>query len=204
MRTSRPFSDDNSASGGGVKTASGSESIKEENDMTPTEELKHEHKVVLLVLDGAQKQIVPPEGPESSTMDEMIEFFVNFVDRCHHTKEEKYFFPKLEEHGVPREGGPIGVMLNEHNQGRKLVAAMKKEISANDRKSLKKDLLNYIQLLRSHINKENEVLFVMADKVLTKEEQQALSTAFAAVEAEEMGEGVHEKYHQLAHRLAAQ
>jgi hypothetical protein len=31
--------------------------------------------------------------------------------------------------------------------------------------------------------------------------QQELNRAFEKVEAEEMGEGAHEKYHQLAHEL---
>ena len=172
--------------------------------MTPTEELKHEHKVVLLVLEGAKGQAALPEGPESEIMSEMIEFFVNFVDRCHHTKEEKHLFPKLEERGIRREGGPIGVMLLEHAQGRSLVAAMREGLAANDPAGLRKNLLSYVSLMQSHISKENEVLFVMADNVLTEEEQQSLSTAFARVEAEEIGEGVHEKYHQLAHRLAGQ
>jgi len=174
--------------------------------MTPTEELRHEHKVVLLVLEGAQRQAALPEGAEPEIMSEMVEFFDNFVDRCHHTKEEKYLFPKMEEHGVRREDGPIGVMLLEHaHQGRNLVAVMREGLAAgNDPAGLKKNLLSYVSLLQSHISKENEVLFVMADNVLTEEEQQSLSRAFVRVEAEEMGEGVHEKYHQLAHRLAAQ
>ena len=172
--------------------------------MSPTEELRHEHQIILLVLQGAEKQAVLPEGPERAILNEMIELFVNFVDRCHHTKEEKYLFPKLEEHGIPHENGPIGVMLHEHAQGRELIAAMKEKLAANNPSAVKEHLLDYVQLLRSHINKENEVLFVMADKVLTAAEQQDLSRAFAKVEAEEMGEGVHEKYHQLAHRLSAQ
>jgi len=173
--------------------------------MTPTEELKHEHKVILLVLEGAKRQAALPEGPKPEIMSEMIEFFVNFVDRCHHTKEEKHLFPKMEEHGVRREGGPIGVMLLEHAQGRNLVAVMREGLAAgNDLAGLKKNLLSYASLLQSHISKENEVLFIMADNALTKEEQQNLSRAFARIEAEEMGEGVHEQYHQLAHRLAAQ
>lgn len=56
--------------------------------------------------------------------------------------------------------------------------------------------------LRSHIDKENEVVFPMADKVFTPEDQQTLVASFEKHEAEEIGEGVHEKYHQLAHELA--
>lgn len=174
--------------------------------MTPTEELRHEHKVILLVLEGAEKLAASTGGPDRVTLGEMVEFFVNFVDRCHHTKEEKHLFPKLEERGIPHHGGPIGVMLEEHSEGRALVSAMKEGLGAeqSDRVSiaLGEVILSYVHLLRAHIDKENNVLFVMADRVLTAEEQQDLSRAFAKVEAKEIGEGVHEKYHQLAHRLA--
>lgn len=172
--------------------------------MTPTEELKHEHNIILHVLKAAQKQVDQTGGPDPAIVSEMIDFFVNFVDRCHHTKEEKHLFPKMEEHGIRHEGGPIGVMLQEHGQGRSLVAAMREGLAANDTAAMKNHLLDYVHLLQSHIGKENEVLFVMADKVLSDTEQQDLSKAFAKVEAEEMGEGVHEKYHELAHRLATE
>jgi hemerythrin-like domain-containing protein len=46
------------------------------------------------------------------------------------------------------------------------------------------------------------VLFPMADRVLSREDQEELARAFDNVEAEEMGEGVHERYHRLAHRLS--
>jgi hypothetical protein len=38
--------------------------------------------------------------------------------------------------------------------------------------------------------------------LFTAEDRRALAEAFDRVEAEEMGAGVHEKYHQLAHELA--
>jgi hemerythrin-like domain-containing protein len=63
-------------------------------------------------------------------------------------------------------------------------------------------LLAYVKLLRSHINRENNVLYPMIEKLLASEDQQALAEAFAQVEAREMGKGIHEKYHQLAHDLA--
>lgn len=174
--------------------------------MTPTEELRHEHKVILLVLEGAERMAVSPGEADRATLGEMVDFFVNFVDRCHHTKEEKHLFPKLEERGILHEGGPIGVMLDEHGRGRGLVAAIKDGLGTGPGEAtsaaLKGNLRAYVDLLRAHIDKENGVLFVMAEKVLTTEEQHDLSRAFERVEAEEIGEGVHEKYHQLAHRLA--
>jgi len=59
-----------------------------------------------------------------------------------------------------------------------------------------------VALLRAHIDKEDNVLFPMADQLLTAADQKELTEAFEKVEAEEIGEGVHDKYHQLAHELA--
>lgn len=174
--------------------------------MTPTEDLRHEHDVILLVLQGAERQAAL-RVPKQDNLNELLDFFMNFVDHCHHAKEERYLFPKMEERGIPNIGGPIGVMLSEHSAGRALVAAMKEKIASwhVDKQTvadLKKDLLEYVELLRIHINKENNVLFPTADKILSAEDQKYLSDAFAKVESEEIGEGVHEKYHKMAHRLA--
>jgi hemerythrin-like domain-containing protein len=62
-------------------------------------------------------------------------------------------------------------------------------------------LLGYVELLRNHIFKEDNVLFPMADRLLPAQEQDGLTVLFDKVEEEEIGPGVHEKYHELAHRL---
>ena len=54
-----------------------------------------------------------------------VDFIRNFADRTHHGKEEDNLFPALEQHGMPRQGGPVGVMLDEHDQGRGLVSTLK-------------------------------------------------------------------------------
>ena len=46
------------------------------------------------------------------------------------------------------------------------------------------------------------MLYPMADRLFTATDQRELWEAFEKVETEEIGEGVHEKYHQLAHTLA--
>ncbi len=179
--------------------------------MTPTETLKHEHKIVELVLQGAEREALAiRKGGEvhAETIEEMVDFFKNFVDRCHHAKEERHLFPALGPKGFPPEAGPVAVMLHEHEQGRAAIRAIEEALPGartGDRRAtaaLADALLEYVELLRNHIFKENNVLFPMADRVLAPEEQAAISRSFDKVEAEEIGEGVHERYHELAHRLA--
>ena len=49
--------------------------------------------------------------------------------------------------------------------------------------------------------KENNVLFMMADERLSSQQQEELLKGFDRVEREETGAGVHEKYHEMLHRL---
>lgn len=181
--------------------------------MNPTETLKHEHQIVLLILDAAEREAgsIRASGEvHAGQVQEMLDFFRNFVDRCHHGKEERHLFPRLEQRGLPSGAGPVAVMLHEHEQGRAAVRAIAdalEGVKAGDREAagaLAAGLTEYAVLLRNHISKENDVLFPMADRMLSDGDKAELAEAFDKVEAEEIGPGVHERYHRLAHELAGQ
>ncbi len=180
--------------------------------MNAIETLKHEHQVILLALRGAEEQahqLSRDAQQATALITEMTDFFRNFADHCHHAKEEKLLFPRLEARGVPREGGPIGVMLQEHEEGRGHVRAMIEALPrAREGDSaavmrVREHLFAYVDLLREHIDKEDHCLFAMADGLLTEADQRELTEAFERVEREEIGAGVHERYHELAHQWAA-
>ncbi|MBM4465666.1 MAG: hemerythrin [Chloroflexi bacterium] len=179
--------------------------------MAPTDILKHEHQIILLVLDAAEREVQQIQNTaevRTEKLDKMLDFFRNFADRCHHAKEEDLLFVKMQERGIPTAGGPIAVMLHEHDEGRRRVKAVAEALpqaasgDASAIASVTSNLSAYVQLLRAHIGKEDNILYPMADRVFTPQDQQALAAEFDRVEAEEMGAGVHERYHQLAHELA--
>lgn len=178
--------------------------------MKPTETLGHEHKVVLHMLDGAENQVRSIEATQKvdvEKIEKIIDFSRNFTDGCHHAKEEKHLFIQLEVRGMSREQGPIAVMLYEHGVGRNLIRGL--EQALNDFKLGNKEavaiivsqLRQYIELLRAHIMKENNILFPMSDRFLSPEDQVSLEKAFDELEKNETGKGVHEKYHQMAHEI---
>ena len=184
--------------------------------MRATELLVHEHEVIGKVLDGAEaeaERLRRTGEVRRERLGKLVDFCRNFVDRCHHTKEEKHLFPALEERGVPAGArgagaGPIAVMLGEHEEGRRTVRGLAQALEQGEQapgraaRLLAERLEAYVGLLRAHIEKENNVLFPLADRVLSPQDQEKLLAAFEKVEAEEMGEGTHERYHQLAHELA--
>ena len=100
------------------------------------------------------------------------------------------------------------VTLVEHEQGRAFVKGMADNVSEaaqGNSDALSKFTQNahgYVQLLRAHIQKEDGVLFPMANKILSEDDQKRLMKAFEAVESDHMGTGTHEKYIGIVVSLA--
>jgi hemerythrin-like domain-containing protein len=95
--------------------------------MKPTEELKEEHKVILRmlkILDKAAQNLEEGKEVHAKVFKKAVDFIRNFANRCHHSKEEDTLFPMMEKYGIPREGGPLGVMLYEHTLGRNFVKGL--------------------------------------------------------------------------------
>lgn len=181
-----------------------------DQELTVTEVLTAEHRAIermLAVLEAAAQRLRAGERVPAEIFREAVDFVGNFVDKYHHGKEEANLFPLLEERGVSREGGPLGVMLHEHDVGRKYIGAIDAAIGAYEEgaeaaaRVIEENVRGYIHLLRHHIWKEEHVLFPMADQVLSSVDQQELGERFEQVEAQVMGPGVHERYHELLDRV---
>ena len=62
--------------------------------------------------------------------------------------------------------------------------------------------LQYVNLLRSHIWKENNVLFPMAEKAVPAAKLELLGEQFDGFEKEEAGEGTHEAFHEMIEKFS--
>ncbi len=145
--------------------------------MNSTDSLKRDHTLILEGLDALQAVAEKVRNGGSvpvEAMQKLVEFFRDFADVYHHRKEEEALFPALEAAGMPKQHGPIGVMLREHDIGRQLL----RQIGTNLPRLDPTVALDYVNLLSSHIDKENEVLFVMADRILTAEADKSISEQF--------------------------
>lgn len=165
--------------------------------MQATEMLKAEHGVIERVLDLLTKAVERVEAGQSlpeGFAPWSVEFVRHFADHCHHGKEEDVLFPLLEQRGIPRQGGPVGVMLAEHEQGRDCVRRMDEAAQQHDHAAFAKAAAEYVALLEQHITKENTVLFPMADRCISDEDDAKLVEQFEAVEREKGGHELHGKF----------
>lgn len=178
--------------------------------MKPTEVLKEEHKAIKLVLRIVEKICTGIESGKPANvehLEKIVEFIKVFADTCHHGKEEDLLFPAMEAAGIPRQGGPIGVMLEEHTLGRNYVKNMRTAVeeykngNAAASKTFITNARNYNALLSQHIDKEDNILYQIADMHIPEDEQEKLLKEFERVEVEKIGVGKHEEFHELLKQL---
>jgi hemerythrin-like domain-containing protein len=180
------------------------------NRVNAIDQMRDEHdgiKMMLRILDGFCELL---ENREDVNLDDgaaMIEFLQLYADRFHHEKEERLIFPLLEKLGVPRAGGPIEIMLEDHYQGRAYVRGMAQALEhlrAGDRgavSSFAEHARNYIRLLTEHIEMEDEAIFDMAEMRLSATQLDQLAAECATVEKVNLGAGKREAFHVLIDRL---
>jgi hemerythrin-like domain-containing protein len=178
--------------------------------MTPTEDLINEHKAIKIMLSIMSKIAEDIKANKKfyiKDVEQIVDFLQTFADKCHHGKEETSLFPALVLAGIPKENGPIGVMLQEHTLGRGYIKEIKRGLEScklGDTCSgelIATNLTNYISLLQNHIHKEENILFPMANKTLSEQKQKEIYEQFEKIEEEVVGHGVHEKYHELLNQL---
>lgn len=144
-----------------------------------TESLKKDHDLIekslralVVTINLLQSGKKIPESILLATVD----FSKNFVNVCHHGKEEDSLFPELEKRGMPRHMGPIAMMLMEHEITKKIANRMedsaKEYLKSGASDRLISDMSEYVDHVAKHLWKENNRLFVMAEMRLQGDSEQ--------------------------------
>ena len=180
--------------------------------MEAIETLMSEHRIIERAIDALTAYADETRRRTSDDKQELgrfVEFIRQFADGCHHGKEEDILFKAMVEAGFPSQGGPIAVMLHEHDVGRAFVkrladlAAQVAPWNARDREALAEAAHGYANLLRQHIQKEDAILYPMAEQHLPPQLMERVDQACERYEQEKTGSGEHERLHRLAEELVA-
>lgn len=163
-----------------------------------TAELRHEHDVILralAILERAGERLGSGRGVDKAALSELVELIRTFADKVHHGKEEDTLFPALRAKGV---GALLAPFLEEHDEGRGYLKTLASVAPPAERAAAAR---RYVGLLRDHIERENGVLFPMADDVLNPDEHAQLAKRYVEVEQRVIGPGVHERLLAALDRL---
>ena len=183
-------------------------SIRPESNLTWTEILMKDHEMTERVFAAAEKAFADAAPPTPGFVANLREYLVTYVDRCHNQKEERALFPLLAQRGIPTEGGPVAVMLVEHGQARALVeridAAAKGYVDGDRGRlpELEEAFAAYAALNKPHYWKENDILYPLANRVLSPEDAVELVDEIEEIE-QELGPSTRERYWRLAEEIVS-
>ncbi len=188
---------------------SGGELQPTRQPLVSTAILMKEHaqiRIALAVLETMASRLAGRERISPASPATIVYFLRRFADHCHHAKEEQVLFPALEAAGIRRHGGPIGVMMSEHERGRAMLSALSDAANQIDVEGQRSRFVavagEYAALLNAHIAKEENVLFGLAQKALPMNEDARIASAFEEHETESMEPGEHEELEALLRALA--
>lgn len=178
--------------------------------MKATDILMQEHRVIEQLLDCLEENACRLDDGKDIPAEFFIaaaDFVAGFADGSHHRKEEDILFPAMTERDMPADSGPVAVMLHEHEEGRRFTAGFRAAaeqmrdgdtVAAMD---VVRNVLDYVNLLREHIMKENNVLFPMAEQLLGADKMQVVTEAFEVIAAEDSDSGNSAKYQRLLEEI---
>jgi hemerythrin-like domain-containing protein len=178
--------------------------------MQATAALSSDHRLierVLDVLDAAAERLERGESVPPALFLDAVRFIAGFADGTHHRKEEGVLFPALAACGLPVEGGPIAMMLHEHERGRAYTAGLREaaqQLAAGHARAagdVADHARAYAALLRQHIRKEDHVLFPMAERVLPAGQCDEVMAQFAAIDRAQPADGSRAAWTQVVDAL---
>ena len=173
--------------------------------------LMKEHRLIeraLDAMDGWVTNLGPgSESDDKAELARFVAFIRGFGDAYHHSKEEDILFVAMVENGFPRQAGPIAMMLHEHDLGRSLVnvldglAQQSATWSEEDHGTLARTVQELSTLLRQHIQKEDQILYPMADARLPEPVKEEIFRRFQAFEEEQTSTGEQQRLRALGDAL---
>lgn len=140
--------------------------------MQVTDILVAEHEIIINRINQLKVDLEIPLVEKIEKIKKHIEFIRVYADEYHHAKEEAIYFEWMKSKNPYLEQGPLRCMLSEHQEGRDYVNLAMESINKYQLKKdseelvqMKNNLMNFCHLLENHIQKENEVLYVMAESL---------------------------------------
>jgi hemerythrin-like domain-containing protein len=181
-------------------------SKKDEEEVTPAEDLMREHGIlnrVLLVYEEGLRRLRVKEEVSPDVFHQAASLVRKFVEDYHENLEEKFLFPRFESRKRLTE--LVAVLRKQHQAGRALTDVVLREAAkdrfrnAENRATLVASVEAFIRMYRPHEAREDTVLFPALPKVFSAKELKELGERFEKEEDKLFGE---EGFHKVVDRVA--
>ncbi|HET9419071.1 MAG TPA: hemerythrin domain-containing protein [Chthoniobacterales bacterium] len=173
---------------------------KEEEQVSPSEDLMREHGVlkrVLLIYDEAIRRMTANQEFPVETVVDSAKIIRSFIEDYHEKLEENFLFPRFEKAGQLTD--LVKTLRDQHEAGRGVtdltlnLATQKTLKNAAERPRLGNALRQFVRMYNPHEAREDTVLFPAFRKIVSANEYASLGEDFEKKEHELFGEEGFEK-----------
>lgn len=189
-------------SGLSVLAASGcGEKEKEEEEVTPSEDLMREHGLlnrVLLVYDHYLQMLATGQQVNPAWLNDSAGIIKTFIEDYHEKQEEDFLFPRFEKAGKLTD--LVQVLRTQHQKGRivtQSILQLAKQPAIEtgaDKQKLSGLLSSFIRMYRPHEAREDTILFPAILSIMSKHEYDSLGEDMEKNEHKLFGEGGFEQF----------
>lgn len=154
----------------------------------PIELLLAEHRTILQVLDEVDRERARLEADgvlREVFWQDLLHFSDEFDGNLHHQKEEQLLFPALEAAGLSATSGPTAVLRDEHRRTAFWRQRLEHALAARDRLRLTTTAGSFVDLVRAHVLKENQIVFPLARQLLDVATRERLHREFRPFAADQ-------------------
>jgi hemerythrin-like domain-containing protein len=178
---------------------------KEEEDVTPTEDLMREHgllKRVLLLYDEVGRRIHANAEFPPDVVTGGAQIIRSFIEEYHEQLEEKHLFPRFRSRHTLVD--LVDVLEEQHKAGRRVTERILALTAsglkgARDKKDLAAALESFTRMYAPHEAREDTVLFPALRRLVSAHEYDALGEAFEDEEHRKFGQ---EGFEGMVERVA--
>lgn len=173
--------------------------------------IREEHTAIACVIHSLEYVVARLEEgkkPDFSLLRAMLEYIVEYPERCHHPKENRYLFKTLRERN-PNAESLIAQLEAEHVRGDELLKELRHALTHYEKRG-RSGLRTFAQAVTTfadyhwqHMTKEEEVLLPLAKKSLTNTDWQAIAEAFLQNDNPLIGFSPKQHYARLFDRILA-
>jgi hemerythrin-like domain-containing protein len=172
----------------------------------PLNILRHEHRLigrVIRALDSICLQLQLGDQPPVEKLAAFVDFIQNFVNEFHHGNEDKYLMPMLQRQEEFSGGFALAAIENEHKLESELTKELCYTLIEYQRGGLEATKAfvgvarEYASHLMGHMQREDHLLFRVADDVLSSEDKATLMEQFTCARGD-FGEERYQQYERIS------
>jgi hemerythrin-like domain-containing protein len=176
----------------GLSLKTGSITQKEEEGVTPAEDLMREHGVlsrILLIYDTCRQKLSDNQDFDMKILSNSARIVRSFVEDYHEKLEEDFIFPRFSKADKLKD--LVNVLKNQHEAGRRLTDPILK-LDARPTSDKKNEVIRLLadfgKMYRPHKSREDTVLFPAMKEIIPEKEYLELGEKFEDKENELFGE----------------